>query len=139
MLKKGDTYSKTIVFSQEDVETFARITGDRNPIHTDKEYAARSPFKTTVVHGMLAASSFSGVLGMSFPGEGSIVTNRELTFIRPIVIDEEYSMHFKVLEVNPGEHKGQIKSTLKNTKGQICIIGVSTIINQVAFPSSRKL
>lgn len=138
MLKKGDTYSKTIVFNQEDVDTFARITGDHNPIHTDAQYAASTSFGQPVVHGMFAASAFSGVLGMIFPGKGSIVTNRELTFVRPVVVDQEYTMHFKVLEINHNEHKGLIKSTLKNTKGQVCIIGFSTIINPFAFSSSPK-
>ena len=135
MLKKGDTYSKTIIFKQEDVETFARITGDHNPIHVDREYAAQSVFKKTVVHGMLAASSFSGVLGVAFPGKGSIVTHRALTFVRPVFVDEEYSMHFKILEVNYTNYQGLIKTTMKNPKGQICITMISKILNPVAFAS----
>jgi len=133
MLKPGDTYTKEIVFRQEDVETFASITGDHNPIHTNVQYAANTSFKQPVVHGMFAASAFSGVLGMTFPGKGSIALYRELTFIRPVFVDQTYSMHFKIIEIDYQKHQGLIKSTLKNKKGQVCIKAISRILNKNAF------
>lgn len=135
MLRPGDIYSKEVIFMQEDVETFARITGDHNPIHTDSRYAAGTSFKKTIVHGMYAASAFSGVLGMDFPGKGSIAVHREISFIRPVFVDKLYTMHFRIIEINYEINQGIIKSTLKNDKGQVCIMGVSKIINTSAFPA----
>ena len=133
MLKSGDTYEKHIVFTQEDVHTFARLTGDYNPIHFDKDYAAKTPYKKTVVHGMLAASAFSGVMGMHFPGEGSIVLQRDIKFIRPVFPGEKYVMRFKLTDIDHATHELTIKTVLKNEKGQVCINGVSRILNTRAL------
>lgn len=133
ILKPGDTYEKEIVFTSEDINTFARLTGDYNPIHFNADYASKTPFKKPVVHGMLAVSAFSGVMGMHFPGEGSIVLQRDINFIRPVFPGEKYVMQFKITAVDPSTHEGVIKTVLKNRKGQVCISGVSRIINARAF------
>jgi acyl dehydratase len=103
------------------------------------DYAAKTRYKKPLVHGMLAVSVFSGVMGMHFPGEGSIVSQREIRFIRPVFQGEKYVMHFKITEVDLSTHEGVIKSVLKNEKGQVCINGVSRIINAMAFSGSSEL
>jgi 3-hydroxybutyryl-CoA dehydratase len=135
MLHAGDTYQEQIVFRQEDVETFARITGDFNPVHFDDLQEEQATPNRPIVHGMYAASSFSGVLGMVFPGKGSIALHREITFVRPVFTGEPYTLHFKVSDVNYNTCTGVIKSVLKNEKGQICIQVTSRIRNSVAFSS----
>ena len=72
MIKTGDTYSHEFQFSQEEVNQFAQVTGDKNPVHTDAAYAATTMFKKPIMHGMLSASLFSKVFGTLFPGEGTI-------------------------------------------------------------------
>lgn len=133
MLQTGDTYSDFVVFHQEDVETFARITGDYNPIHFEEQENTNNISDRPVVHGMYAASAFSGVLGMIFPGRGSIALYREITFIRPVFVGQRYIMKFKIVEVNYSKSEGVIKSTLKNESGQICIQVKSRIKNVSAF------
>lgn len=133
MLRPGDKYISEIVFRKEDVETFARITGDYNPVHFDDQYASVHDLKQALVHGMLAASALSGVMGMTFPGKGSILMHRELTFIRPVYVGETYTMHLKVKEVDYASHRGLISTILKNHKNQICIKGYSRIKNIHAF------
>ncbi len=44
MIKIGDTYQHELIFKQSDVDMFAKITGDNNPIHINAEYAAKTPF-----------------------------------------------------------------------------------------------
>lgn len=83
--KVGDTRSLTRTFTQADIDAFAALTGDDQPIHTDATFAAGTKFGTTLVHGMLTASIFSTLLGKHIPGEGMIITEAsELQWLRPV-------------------------------------------------------
>ncbi len=133
MFKIGDTTTAKIVFTKDEVFAFVKLIGDPNPVHLDEEYAKNSYFGQLVVQGMHAGSSFSRVIGASFPGEGSINIYREFTFIRPIYVDEEYTMTFKVLEIDKESHVGTIKCRLVNPKGKICIDCLTKIKNPIQF------
>ena len=65
MYKVGDSAEFTKVFSEEDVFLFAGITGDRNPMHTSKEFAAKTRFKERIAHGLLTAGTISAAIGMT--------------------------------------------------------------------------
>jgi 3-hydroxybutyryl-CoA dehydratase len=134
LMHEGDTYSESVIFRQEDVGDFARITGDYNPVHFSDEEKTGGSFDRAVVHGMLAASAFGKVLGMVFPGKGSVVLYREITFIRPVFVGQLYTMNFKIAEIDHASTEGVIKASLKNEKGQICIKILSRIRNASAFP-----
>ena len=67
-LKLGDTASFTKIITEEDVNLFAKISGDHNPVHLDEAYASTTLFQTRIAHGMLVASLFSTVLGTELPG-----------------------------------------------------------------------
>ena len=62
MIKTGDKYRHEVTYTQEGVIAFAEITGDKNPIHLDPEFAAKTPFGRPIVHGFLSAAVFSKVL-----------------------------------------------------------------------------
>ena len=136
MLKPGDVYTTEVVFKQEDVDDFARITGDYNLVHTDDQYAVKLGFRQRIVHGMYAASPFSRILGMSFPGKGSVVMYRELQFVRPVYVNVRYNVQMRLVEVDYSTHEGFIKSVLKNEKGQICVKGMSRVKNIEMFSRS---
>ena len=78
----GDRREITHRFTQEDLEKFADLTGDRNPIHMDGGFASRSAVGAQVVHGMLAASFVSALIGMEIPGRGRSGTHSRLTGAR---------------------------------------------------------
>ncbi len=80
----GDVYSFSRVISQKDVKSFARLTGDYNPLHLDKRYAKNTQFKCSVIHGMLGASLFSTLIGMYCPGKYALLLDQEISYIRPI-------------------------------------------------------
>lgn len=65
MIKTGDKYRHEVTYTQEGVIAFAEITGDKNPIHLDPEFAAKTPFGRPIVHGFLSASVFSKVFGIT--------------------------------------------------------------------------
>jgi 3-hydroxybutyryl-CoA dehydratase len=95
----GDSYEWDRLVTAEDVSTFARITGDDNPIHVDEEYAKKnSRFGRPVAHGVLLLGLISKVLGRDFPGHGSIAVGISCRFLRPVPVGSEVQVQIKVAE-----------------------------------------
>lgn len=94
----GDSYSTTRVISAEDVDKFAEVTGDDNPIHLDEEYARNSRFGQRVVHGVLLLGLISKVLGRDFPGHGSVAVGISCRFLRPVPVGSEVTVEVKIAE-----------------------------------------
>jgi len=133
MIKTSDTYTHDITFNQENVNTFAQITGDNNPIHLDAEFAAKTIFGKPIVHGFYSASVFSMVFGTKFPGEGTIYMYQDMKFFAPVFVDQPYKAKFEVLEVNTEKHVGTIKCTLEDETGKIVIEGTAKLKNNTQF------
>ena len=133
MIKLSDTYIHEICFNQSDVNTFAKITGDNNPIHLDAEFAAKTIFGKPIVHGFFSASVFSMVFGTKFPGEGTIYLFQDMKFLAPVFVDKPYKAKFEVLEVNTEKHIGIIKCILEDEDGKNVIEGTAKLKNNSQF------
>ena len=72
------------VIEDADLEMFGRISGDRNPVHFDDDYARDTIFGGRIAHGMLTASLISAVIGEQLPGHGTIYLKQSLTFLAPV-------------------------------------------------------
>lgn len=117
-------------FSQADVIDFARVTGDNNPLHLDADFAAQTPFKRPIIHGMLGASVFTKVLGTEFPGYGSVYMGQTLEFLRPMFVDTDYEATFTVKTINPDKHVAEILGEIRNVQtGKIMMRGMATLMH----------
>ena len=76
------------VVGAADIEAFAEVSGDSNPVHLDEDYARATPFGERIAHGMLSGAYISAVLGMKLPGPGAIYLSQSLRFRRPVKIGE---------------------------------------------------
>lgn|SRR5574344_548397 len=132
-IKVGDTYDFEVMYHQKDVDMFANISGDNNPIHINPEYAAKTPFKTPIVHGFFAGAVFSRVFGTIWPGEGTIYMNQEMSFRSPVFVERQYVAKFKVLEVNQEKHRGIIECVLEDKQGNQAIIGKAMLKHNDRF------
>lgn len=79
-LEMGMEASFQKAVSDTDIVAFAGVSGDKNPVHLDADYAARTMFKERIAHGMLTASYISAVFGMEMPGPGAIYVSQTLNF-----------------------------------------------------------
>lgn len=130
-LQLNDTHHYRFRFSQADVEAFARVTGDNNPLHLDADFAAQTPFKRPIIHGMLGASVFTKVLGTEFPGYGSVYLGQTLEFLRPMFVDTEYEVTFTVQSTDPAKHTAQILGEVRDTQtGKVTTRGVATLMHR---------
>ncbi len=99
MYRVGDSAEFTKVFSEEDVYLFAGITGDRNPMHTSKEFAAKTRFRQRIAHGLLAAGAISAALGIKLPGPGCLYLSQTLEFKAPVFLGDEITARVEIVEV----------------------------------------
>ena len=87
MLGMQASHRKTITAS--DIEQFADLSGDDNPVHLCNEFASSTIFKERIAHGILTASLLSTVLGTKLPGPGCIYVSQSLNFRAPVRIGDE--------------------------------------------------
>ena len=132
-IKLGDTYTEKVRYTQANVDTFAKISGDNNPRHIDQEYASKSIFGRCIVHGFFAGAVFSKVFGTQWPGEGTIYLFQEMKFKSPVFVEQDYSAVFEVVELDETKHRGTIKCTLQDAEGKVAIEGLAKLLNSEKF------
>lgn len=125
--QEGDHFKWERYISAEDVKRFAEIVGDLNPIHLDEEFAAKTFFKKRIVHGAFLAGLISKVLGMDFPGQGTVYISQNSVFKRPVYVDTNVSVEVKVTQVMPEKRRLVLDTTILNQDGEVCLAGSATV------------
>ncbi|WP_296594984.1 MaoC family dehydratase [Phenylobacterium sp.] len=87
-LSVGQAAEMSRVVGAADIEAFAEVSGDNNPVHLDEAYAKTTTFGERIAHGMLSAAYISAVLGSKLPGPGAIYLSQSLRFRRPVKIGD---------------------------------------------------
>ena len=70
--------------TDRDIELFAEVSTDRNPVHLDEDYARETIFAGRIAHGMLTAGLISAVIGEQLPGHGTVYLGQSLRFLAPV-------------------------------------------------------
>ncbi len=124
----GDTASFSKSISEEDVNTYAKLTGDFNPIHVDECKAQKSIFKRRIVHGMLTSSLISSVIGNILPGEGTVYLEQMLKFKKPVYFDDTCTAYVEVIEIMNLE-KGiyKLNTFITNQLDEIVLDGYAVV------------
>ena len=123
-IQVGDSASIERVVCLKDIETFSNLTGDKNPLHVDQSFAEKSKFGSRVAHGMLASSFISTLIGMTLPGEGSIITNISLDFRKPVFIDDSLRTTIEVTKKIDLLKQVHFKIKICNQHSEVVISGV---------------
>jgi len=123
----GSVIVEKIKVTEEQVELFAKATGDFNPIHMDEEYAKKTRFGRRIAHGVLSAGFISRVLAMKL-GTGGIYLAQTLKFLKPVFIGEDISVEIKVLTFREERQIGTVETLVKNSQGEIAVKGEATIM-----------
>ena len=126
-LKIGDKASVSHTVTERDLILFAEVSGDVNPVHLDEDFAAATPFKGRIAHGMLAGAFISATIACELPGPGSIYIGQELNFLRPVRLGDEVRVELEVLEKLP-KNRVRIATPVFNQDGKKVIDGVATVM-----------
>jgi 3-hydroxybutyryl-CoA dehydratase len=127
LYNSGDEYKFERYISADDVKQFAEVVGDLNPIHLDTEFAEKSFFKKRIVHGAFLAGLISKVLGMDFPGQGTVYISQNSTFKRPVYVDTTVVVEVKVTQVLADERRLVLDTNILNSDGKVCLAGSATV------------
>jgi 3-hydroxybutyryl-CoA dehydratase len=127
MYKVGDSAEMTKVITEEDIFLFAGITGDRNPMHISKEFAAKTRFGERIAHGILTAGLISAVIGMKLPGPGCLYVSQTLNFLGPVKIGDEITARAEVLEMI-SERRMRLRTQCYNQRKETVIDGEAVIV-----------
>lgn len=125
--QEGDQFRWERYISAEDVKRFAEIVGDLNPIHLDEEFAGKTFFKKRIVHGAFLAGLISKVLGMDFPGQGTVYISQNSVFKRPVYVDTTISVEIKVTQVIAEKRRLVLDTNILNPEGEVCLTGSATV------------
>ena len=125
-IKEGEIHQFTKKITHDDILKFAYLTGDFNPLHVDKEFGKKSQFKQNIVHGMLAGSLFSTLVGMYCPGKRSLYLSQTLNFKIPLFCDDTVTVKGTIIAKNDVFLLITLKTEIIK-EGKVCINGEAKI------------
>jgi enoyl-CoA hydratase len=124
----GQKASVSKVFYPEEVKSFALSSEDSNPVHLDQVYASKTIFKRPIVHGMLAASLFGGLLGSELPGTGTIYLGQTLKFLKPNFVGDKIKAEIEIINIREDKPIYTFATRCYNSNGEITIDGEAVVM-----------
>ena len=118
----GMAESSSNIITNQDIMSFAKISGDKNPVHLDEEFAATTQFKKRIAHGLMSSSYFSALFGTRLPGRGCVYVGQNLNFKRPVYINDEVIAKIEVIRIDK-EKRRVFFDTICTVKGKVIIDG----------------
>jgi|SRR5271157_569289 len=128
MLKIGDTAARTFTVSDEIVRGFSELTGDRNPLHLDEEFAQSTRFGRRIAHGMIAASQISAAIGNTLPGPGTIYLSQSLQFLAPVFVGDLVTTRVTVISIKEGKPIATLETICENQRAEVVLKGEAVVL-----------
>jgi acyl dehydratase len=122
-LAVGDTASRSLTLTAEHVETYARLSGDRNPLHFDEAFAAATKFGRPVVQGGLTTGLLHALVAMDMPGPGTVFLSQDWKFTAPVYIGDTITAEATVLKVHDSKPVTQLGIEVRREGGETVLTG----------------
>jgi 3-hydroxybutyryl-CoA dehydratase len=119
------TFSKTI--EERDIQLFAAMSGDHNPVHLDAEYAANTMFRERIAHGMFSGALISAAVACELPGPGTIYVSQQMSFEKPVKIGDTLTVRLEILEKLP-KFRVRIATRVFNQRDELVVDGEAQIV-----------
>ena len=134
MLQVGDQFKHTYSYTQEDVDTYARVSGDTNPLHVDEAAGAASMFGRRVIHGFLGASVFTKIFGALWYADGHVYMTQNIKWLKPMFVDQDYEAVVTVKEIFAEKNRILYDcSVFDKTTGDQTIAGEAMLLNKKQY------
>src|SRR5512132_507853 len=117
--KVGERAERSMRIGDEQIEAFAQLSGDRNPVHFDDAFAKRIGFEGHIAHGAVTASLLSAVLGMDLPGPGSVFLEQRVRFLRPVRPGDTITAALEVAKVRTDKPIVTLAAKITNQTGAV--------------------
>ena len=119
----GSRATWTRTFTEQEVEVYARITGDRNPLHFDPEYAGRTRVGRLVVQGGLTTGLFNALVAMELPGAGSVFLHQEWDYPAPVFVGDTVTAEAEVIEARADKPITKLRCVARRDDGTEVLTG----------------
>ena len=131
-IEMGMTRFVRKIVTDEDIEMFAQVSTDRNPVHLDDDYAQDTIFEGRIAHGMLTAGLISAVIGEQLPGHGTVYMGQTLKFMAPVRPGDMVRASVTVRDLDHGKRRVTLDCR--------CDVGDTTVLKGEALvlAPSRK-
>jgi acyl dehydratase len=123
----GATASRARTISARDIELFTELTGDRNPLHYDRQAAADSRFGGIIVQGGVTSGLLNAVVAEELPGPGSVFLHVDWHFKSPVRPGDEITAEVEVLEAREDKPLTRLRTTITNQEGTIVLDGTALV------------
>jgi len=120
------TYSKTL--TEKDIVLFAACSGDVNPVHLDKTYAASTPFGEPIAHGMWTGALVSAAIATQLPGPGSVYRSQSLSFKYPVKVGDTVTVTLTISDIKERVKLVTLDCEAHNQDGKLIAKGVAEVI-----------
>jgi 3-hydroxybutyryl-CoA dehydratase len=124
----GDTATYTRLVTEREIQLFAAVSGDHNPVHLDPEYAATTQFGECIAHGMLTGAFISAAIAMELPGPGTIYLGQQLSFRAPVLLGDTLSVDLEVVGKHDSKPWLTIGCIVKNQNGKKVATGEASVM-----------
>ena len=122
-LTVGQRASRRLTLTADHVRKFAEISGDRNPLHFDAAFAARTKFGRLVVQGGLTTGLLHALVAMDMPGPGTVFLSQNWKFTAPVFIDDTITAEAEVMSVHPSKPVTQLRVQITRSDGTVVLEG----------------
>lgn len=112
---------------ERDVQLFAAVSGDCNPVHLDADFAAGTLFKERIAHGMFSGALISAAIACELPGPGTIYLGQSLKFSRPVKLGDTLRVELEVLEKLP-KFRVRLATRVFNQSGEQVVDGEAEVL-----------
>ncbi len=127
MPKVGDTARRRREVTERDIELFTELTGDRNPLHYDRDLARRSRFGGLIVQGGVTSGLLNAVVAEDLPGPGSVFLQVNWSFKAPVRPGDEITAEVEVLEAREDKPITRLRTTITNGEGTVVLDGTAIV------------
>jgi acyl dehydratase len=121
----GASAARTRTTTMEDVERFAEMTGDRNPLHFDAELAAATPFGGLVVQGGVTTGLLNATVAQDLPGPGTVFLETNWRFVKAVRIGETITAEVTVTNVRDDKPICTLETRVTDEAGKDCVTGTA--------------
>ncbi|MFQ5979348.1 MAG: MaoC family dehydratase [Candidatus Heimdallarchaeota archaeon] len=122
-IRVGESAELKRTINEADIEKFAELSGDYNPIHMNEEFARTTIFKSRIAHGILTAAFISAVLARDLPGPGSILLSQKLIFKKPVRIGDTITARVEVSNKDKEKERISLRTTCTNQNNELVVDG----------------
>lgn len=130
----GDVFTHNIKYTQEQVNLYAQISGDTNPLHTNPEAGKSSIFGRNIIHGHFSASVFTKIFGALYYAEGHIYMKQNNTFLKPMFVDTDYQAVVTVKEIFPEKNRVLYETKIVDVAtGADTLVGEALLMNKSQY------